>query len=990
MKSIVVAVASAALLRAAVGEPECDAQCRVNIFASGDEDGDDLWSTEELVEALNIPVSESANTMAFFDEDKDGHLDFEEFLVIMDTPRPDHYDDVDSQGPEESPEEMMALGDKDGDGKWNEQEFLDMWKEYESYTTEEAENAMKGFDINEDGFIDLQELLRIFENEGPKNAPDISACDLEDFQEFMTEFDLFLAELPETEKKIWKKRNKLEQFTRDTRFMNCKDILARMFTTKTVALELLGVKACDWEKSHEEQMSDPCCNHGMRWDTCCVPSDKTIKVDGLFDTINDQQITQMCGVNADSIREWLVDDIAPTLLGEQHPETGCDARYGATDGNSDDGHDSWARLISPIESCYDNVKYGQTKTSGDNCKTDGDCWLGSCIQDDHQSRCKKAETGNELALGAVRCMLEKIDEKMYESLAKMMGLDPTLKTERTDVEIQAAADIIRDKIGTPSCLGDWTVNDGWCTIGLDETTCKALGPGVIHNHEYAMNWVADSDHDLGGWCKKRSNSFKSLHVGSHTDEPEAGCKSLFAAMGGVCALGHYEQDPPDDEALCEAEGKTWYSFDGLYDTVEYHRLATESVWGDDGVVHYQGSKKMCNLEKTCNWDPDNRFTDGDEDLCVNPVPWKLTKYRPTAFLEEDGKKMTCLRCWDQDRCEEFHASSPGTCIVAPHFNHDDSTSCAEQSGGGPSNLDPVVKIANVDEWQSCQRTDRTAVEECLEPSICPDPSVREWWHDENDPWVHNCGEPGCYHKTMTKEECEDDWDQSDTNLYPNIHRWWREDWKMGAGICRMEWDRSNQDNLRDKSRCESIDSQDADIFWWEGRQYKPPMFASAESCTEYCEDHSWPPKETCPDSGPGSKVCQLGRCPQCLAGHDKFKTGACVLDVSREECERDHTPVYRWDWHSKSCYKAIDEDYSGTEEDCSKLVVADHTHEFFSCVGLEEGACMAYCWNKAITDQHTCRETEGCDWKWEIGRASFNRANFPLDLASVEAPSINA
>ena len=73
--------------------------------------------------------------------------------------------------------------------------------------------------------------------------------------------------------------------------------------------------------------------------------------------------------------------------------------------------------------------------------------------------------------------------------------------------------------------------------------------------------------------------------------------------------------------------------------------------------------------------------------------------------------MACLQCWGH-RCEEFHASQPGLCAAAPDFW--EGTTCAAQTGGGPSNLSPVsaVSATHIHDslgGQKCRRVDLTDI-----------------------------------------------------------------------------------------------------------------------------------------------------------------------------------------------------------------------------------------------------------------------------------------
>jgi hypothetical protein len=109
---------------------------------------------------------------------------------------------------------------------------------------------------------------------------------------------------------------------------------------------LQGISACEYEYDTTEWNSDPCCNDALRLGDCCVPSTRTMTIDGLFRGANSAAIATTCGDKASAV-EALVNTkaFANMLRAAQDPETGCDA---AARSNSQDDSGAWERLMSPI------------------------------------------------------------------------------------------------------------------------------------------------------------------------------------------------------------------------------------------------------------------------------------------------------------------------------------------------------------------------------------------------------------------------------------------------------------------------------------------------------------------------------------------------------------------------------------------------------------------------------------------------------------------
>eukprot|EP01083_Nonionella_stella_P067954 180073_1 len=127
-------------------------------FRFFDKDGNGMVEPEEISEVMkvlgvNLSVEELADIMSNLDENGDGVMDFDEFVLMMDRRLSIH-----SQKPQI--EQTFKVFDKNGDGKITPEELKEALTELgEEVTEKDVMDMIKEADLNGDGAIDFDEFM---------------------------------------------------------------------------------------------------------------------------------------------------------------------------------------------------------------------------------------------------------------------------------------------------------------------------------------------------------------------------------------------------------------------------------------------------------------------------------------------------------------------------------------------------------------------------------------------------------------------------------------------------------------------------------------------------------------------------------------------------------------------------------------------------------------------------------------------------------------
>eukprot|EP00946_MAST-07B_sp_MAST-7B-sp1_P004374 g4374.t1 len=305
------------------------------------------------------------------------------------------------------------------------------------------------------------------------------------------------------------------------------------------------------------------------------------------------------------------------------------------------------------------------------------------------------------------CAVQRMDPKLLQAVAQNLDIDPSRfepdATPLSPSEIVDYSNKFQNAIAVPNCAGpEHDAITGWCTIGLTEAECNSASP---HDWQTALKWIENTHTDkdtVPGYCKKKHNfanvGSQSFHIHAHTENPDQVCSDMFDALGGFCAVDSWPI--PNDETTCTNAGGNWQTFSGK--AKKWYPLASAmtEVFDPDterfNRVTVEGDPVKCEMESSCNWDPNNGFAGGNKTLCLDPslISDNNKKSRIEDLVDSDGDKATCMRCYGAS-CEEFHDAAPAICAVRPHS--DRSASSSGQTGGGPDDLDKV-QLCTGNDW----------------------------------------------------------------------------------------------------------------------------------------------------------------------------------------------------------------------------------------------------------------------------------------------------
>mmetsp|Transcript_31217 Transcript_31217/g.72984 ORF Transcript_31217/g.72984 Transcript_31217/m.72984 type:complete len:664 (-) Transcript_31217:283-2274(-) len=377
-------------------------------------------------------------------------------------------------------------------------------------------------------------------------------CDVEAFKTFaetrMTEI-VNMLEVADSRDSSESALNTYDNFRNHETFMACSIVLDALFKKETREISLKGVRACS-----DNNPSDPCCSESLRWSDCCVPGDKIVNVSGLFGGANEQEITSRCGASNVQTVLGLLQSFKEVLVAAQHPETGCEA---AAKERTDDR--LWEQLSAPIKECGRLVEDGKSTQDTDTCNGDSECWTESCVSEGDSSRCAAAR-GSTATEPILRCVLSNADRELWDYLALSLDIDsskvPSLGdgtkswSDVDETEWDTAVTSFRDKVGVPSCAGEYQDTNMWCTVALTKSECKSIQAGgySVGWHKMVV-WIdngATSDPN-DGWCKHwaghidrggaNAQTGDVAHVNDHMSDAEnlEQCKAIFTAVNYICS-----------------------------------------------------------------------------------------------------------------------------------------------------------------------------------------------------------------------------------------------------------------------------------------------------------------------------------------------------------------------------------------------------------------------------------------------------------------------
>lgn len=235
-------------------------------------------------------------------------------------------------------------------------------------------------------------------------------CSLETFTNFTSSRLPQLYELLETSRTEKESDAAMLSYTtivNDIDYAACKDVFDSFYTTRSATIFMKGVRGC----SDPSDDMDPCCNEAAQWSDCCLPEDKNIEIDGVFNSSNLDAIEDACGANGPGVAALLDSEISSVLISASHPEFGCNAAYEKVVPKHED-QDIFKTLWeeSPVSTCEEEVRWGKTITGLDTCNANEECWSQSCVSDHGSQRCTSLY-GEAVADPLLRCIASRLDKK---------------------------------------------------------------------------------------------------------------------------------------------------------------------------------------------------------------------------------------------------------------------------------------------------------------------------------------------------------------------------------------------------------------------------------------------------------------------------------------------------------------------------------------------------------------------------------------------------
>jgi len=729
----------------------------------------------------------------------------------------------------------------------------------------------------------------------------------------------------------------LSSIKNDHRYLGCERLLMDMYETAPIPLTLENVKIC----KDPSVTTDPCCNKRLTWGSCCQPEETWTGNVRLFNRVAPDHVLSdiytniincdfVGGSQADGIlylKAMMEEVVGPGLLESEHPATSCDAKARAEINLGD-----WQIKESQLNTCIERVQWGKSKIGLSSCRVDTDCYVGKCRDADTiHARCAEA-TGSSVGRYLIECFIDMLDPKLMAAMGKQLGIPPqhltkdsTTDRKSTEWETEVVNKFVT-AVGKPNCGGSWEGgSEGWCILKQaapwTQARCEALAGLDID-----LAWVND---DSGyGYCRNKASHEvrEALRQGTSADSK---CQQILGNLngGGACFNGDVRVN--QDEASCS---HTWYAFSTDAKHLTLASLEYDIRDPDTGNWERQvlpGDSTRCELEKRCNWDPDNRFsTAGDQNACENPT-------HPYVMMQ-DSKHYFCGRCHGP-RCYDPWFSTPPQCVVGGW----DEFTCASKSGGGPESLAAVTaayhQIDKAYMHFRCRRNSLNTKETCMHADVCPN------FADSADHGMyHNCMESFCYDTVKDQSACD--------STGGGWH--WKSEMKRGSGLCV---------HYTDKSTCDGIGGN---TKWWEGRAFIEGRFDTAAKCTTVCESDTGDVTTTC---DPDARTC-TGRCRKCYTWNTEKKL--CHSDKSQSDCLAAEDDGYEWDWELEFCRKRIAENDDPDDDDFSttcSVAASGAGHSYFSCNDFEEDACSVFCEITDKTTQATCEsETANTgEWDWD-------------------------
>lgn len=741
----------------------------------------------------------------------------------------------------------------------------------------------------------------------------------------------------------------------------CQALLDSFVTKGTGYHVLPGSTECthDWQNDNAAWQDDPCCNHALLMEQCCLPTARNVSMP-IITGLDAEAIGAACRTPDRSTK------VLRLAIEAQGEAAKCEEKAAARGAS----FDVWERLNAFVQTCHEEI-YGKGG-SPPACRVDEDCYT-TC--NTHSQTCVIPWGSAEGPL--LECFLDNMHSDVERHLRKKWGL----KTYNTTDDFQAA---FRANMQDPTCVGPeaWKYADTWESLQVEECDSHPNGPtqhcwcphdfvdqGIHparniklppsseHSQCVIYRWTPIGRQGAGKW--DAGKAVPACPAGSN------GGKGIFCLCVNPSSGKHHHHAREEGPPLEGGSGDCWLS------------------------RQVPANATACVEETRCNWNtwatnctvnPENPDTNEFCGECHGSDCWEIGQpsschgWMPPADCTEEGGEPGP---WGGDHCIWPDINDESTCLPAltcpppdendpafqamasmgmahqeqwcnPACYHNvttvpDQTTCDDVTFGDPSSG-----------WDAhtglCRKYDAWSRDMCLGQG---NPALLWWpgrtWKRGQFETESACGEGRCnLNHGLTAAECTATamCTQSCTSCRASNHLY-------TAGLCYGQVEGGNATTCMDQGG-----------QWIEPDICVLEAIKSAGECTAL-QGHAWASCAAMSNDTDGAcSACSMGdgeACPLPVALAGPGGLLSCHVDAwspcaNQERCETSGL-CNDWDmenWHATEC-----RNWPRNETACAAACIFayDMTHGWPNCPWSQDGSYQwtrIGCANRTITDSDEC------------------------------------
>jgi hypothetical protein len=367
---------------------------------------------------------------------------------------------------------------------------------------------------------------------------------------------------------------KLAAYASRRNLVLCQDLALSFLVEGTFNKTIRGDKGCHEEFKSEEWYADPCCNHDLRFEQCCLPKTTVVEVLGYAE-VNQDAVEESCNnpeKAAIVLRQLVAALDSSDKCEDQIKSRGFDFEI-------------WDSMMSFVEDCREDV-FG-TNGVAPTCMTDTDCYT-RC--DTTTETCVVPWDNPEPAL--VECFIENMNQDLDRYLRRKFNLTSWSSADEFSEAFESNMQDL-NCVGPMSYDGQerWeqqeveSCDDGdhdcWCMGNGNETQC-------VRNVHILANQTACLAQESCNWNMQATNESQCLE---NTNNP-----GTTHFCGDCHGVNCWEVTQP---AMCYK----WVMNTGECDALNGRR----GPWGDNMCVLNITTEEDCTPDDKCpssngNWD----------------------------------------------------------------------------------------------------------------------------------------------------------------------------------------------------------------------------------------------------------------------------------------------------------------------------------------------------------------------------------------------------